>query len=414
MATRRWQGNAAVVPQVSTVQITADDAATTYTITINGIAVSVAGAGTGVNDTASALQAALAASTHPYFTDVTWTVATDTVTGTGNSSGYPFTATSSVNGGTGTIGAVTVATTAESPNHFNLADNWSGNTVPVSTDEIIIAGNTPSILFDLDQSAVAPAELHVLQSYTGFIGHNPLAYTIPGGAAAVAEYRDTHLQIDCDRIYIGQKLGGGSQLGSGRLNINNASSGTPRCYVYNTRTTPQDTDSVCLDYVVSDAQAELYIQSAPGGVGVAAKVPGTTAQLATISMDAGVSSKLFTGPGLTLSELVVRGGDAIVNLAADLATFRQFGGQVTFAGDGYEVTDADIFGGTCIPLHTDGTRVFGTCDIWAGGFVDFTQNKEDRTVTTITLRDGGAFRFDANLTTGLAIAAEEGTLRFDR
>ena len=99
MATRIWRGDAVDIAQVVTVQVTADDSSTTYTITINNKDVSVAGSGVDVDTTAAALQAALDASTIPEFAEVTWTVATDTITGTADTAGKPFTATSSATGG---------------------------------------------------------------------------------------------------------------------------------------------------------------------------------------------------------------------------------------------------------------------------------------------------------------------------
>ena len=85
MAETYFTGGGVAVAQVDTVQITADDAATTYTITIGGVAISVAGSGTGVNNTATALQVALDASEHPYFDTITWSVATEPTTTMWNS-----------------------------------------------------------------------------------------------------------------------------------------------------------------------------------------------------------------------------------------------------------------------------------------------------------------------------------------
>ena len=103
-ATLYWIGGADAVSQVATTQITAFDAATTYKVTIGGITVSVAG-DTDADTTAAALKAALSGSDHPYFTAITWTVATDTITGTAATAGVPFVFSTSATGGTGTISA---------------------------------------------------------------------------------------------------------------------------------------------------------------------------------------------------------------------------------------------------------------------------------------------------------------------
>ena len=68
-----WTGQAPAVAQVTTIQVTAYAAGTTYTITVGGVLISVIGQGT-INATAAALAAAWNASTHPYCTGVTATV----------------------------------------------------------------------------------------------------------------------------------------------------------------------------------------------------------------------------------------------------------------------------------------------------------------------------------------------------
>lgn len=89
MATKRWRGTATAVKQVSTITITVFDIATAYSVTIGGETVSVVGM-TNANTTATNLKNALAASTHPYFTAIVWTVATNVVTGTAVTAGVPF------------------------------------------------------------------------------------------------------------------------------------------------------------------------------------------------------------------------------------------------------------------------------------------------------------------------------------
>src|SRR5258708_1374747 len=117
-----WIANALAVKQVYTIQVTAYDVGTTYKVTINGKVVFTIAAG-GVNATATALQVALAASTIPEFLEVTWTVATDTVTGTAVTAGKPFTAVGAASGGTGTV-SVTAVTANTGPNNWDNTANW--------------------------------------------------------------------------------------------------------------------------------------------------------------------------------------------------------------------------------------------------------------------------------------------------
>src|SRR5438067_3371208 len=119
MGQKRWKGTAASVAQVTTVTVGTYDAATTYKVTINGKTVSQVGTGGTNATTAAALQALLAASAEPEFTEVTWTVASNVVTATAATKGKPFTLTTAVSGGTGTISQAT-PTASSGPNDYSV------------------------------------------------------------------------------------------------------------------------------------------------------------------------------------------------------------------------------------------------------------------------------------------------------
>lgn len=102
--------------QVSTAVITAYDTATTYKVTIGGVVVSVVGQGGTTATTATALRTALNASTHPYFAAITWSGSGSDITGTADTAGVPFIATSSVTAGTGTFSAFSTTTASAGPN----------------------------------------------------------------------------------------------------------------------------------------------------------------------------------------------------------------------------------------------------------------------------------------------------------
>jgi hypothetical protein len=138
-----WKGKAPAVAQVSTVQVTGYDASTSYRLTVGGIVIAVNGT-TDANGTAAALAAAWNASTHPYCTGVTASSNTSTVTLTADTAGVPFVVTSSVSGGTGTIGSVTLGTASAGPNDFTTAANWE-NGVPVVETGTAQAGASGTI-----------------------------------------------------------------------------------------------------------------------------------------------------------------------------------------------------------------------------------------------------------------------------
>ena len=102
MAEVKWLGTADGVAQVDEIDITSNDQSTNYQVIINGDTVAVDGATTAAN-TAAALQAALEASTNPYFSSIDWTVTSSVITATAGDPGNPHTFTTAVVGGTGTI-----------------------------------------------------------------------------------------------------------------------------------------------------------------------------------------------------------------------------------------------------------------------------------------------------------------------
>lgn len=160
--------------KVVTIQVTAYDAATTYTINVQDesgtseTSVSTSGGGT-VNAVASQLRDAWAASTHPLCTVVTASVSTDTVTLTAKTAGVPFYVSSAVAGGTGTIGAATTATANRGPNDWNDPYNWLEGEAPVATDDVFIVSGA-DIQYGLNQSGVALGDFSVESSATGKIG----------------------------------------------------------------------------------------------------------------------------------------------------------------------------------------------------------------------------------------------------
>jgi len=293
MATRTWLGTAAAVAQVSTVQVTAYDAATTYKLTVNGNVISTIAAGS-VNATATALAAAWNLSTVPEFTGVTASAATDTVTLTADVKGTPFTATSSVSSGTGTIGSVTAVTAATGPNHWSNTANWSGGAVPVNSDTVILDGPI-SILYGLDQSAVTVAELRIMQRFTGYLGlpkRNALNY---------AEYLDDFLKIGATLL----KIGIGTGTGSGRLKINLGSVAST-ITVDGTGTTAERDLPACILAGTSSSNA---ITVNGGSVGI-----GTFGEASNMSggfvQNGGF---LATGAAVTLTPIVKTAGTLIMS-----------------------------------------------------------------------------------------------------
>lgn len=369
MATQVWRGDAQSVAQVVTVQVTADDAATTYTITINGKTVSVAGTGTGVNATASALQVALAASSIAEFREVTWTAATDTVTGTAVTAGVPFTASSSVGGGTGTIGSVTTATASSGPNDWSAAANWSTGSVPVTGDDVYLTNSASSVLYGLAQSGVTLGSLNVDSTFTGTVGLP--RYNAGGG---YLEYRPTYLAVSATVVNIGT----GTGTGSGRIKLNVGANAA----TFNVFATGQSAEQgvPAVQLLGSDPANALNCQQ--GTIGVALE-PNQTSELATTRIGFQTSAQtdvtLTMGPGVTHPTITQNGGTLTV--ANDVTTLTMNAGTAYVLGTA-GVTTLALQEGT-LYFQSNGTIAAAT--VGTGGTLDFSQDPRTRTVTDLTL-----------------------------
>ena len=392
MATLYWLGTADAVAQSSTVQITGDDAATTYTITIGGHAVSVAGSGTGVNDTAAALETALLASTDPYFAAVTWAAVTDTITGTADTPGAPFVATSSVNGGAGTIGAVATPTASAGPNHWDTAANWSTGSVPVAADSVIIENNSINICWGLAQSAVDLASYDQRKTYTGKIGLNRGVFATSADAettdATEVEYRDDYLAIESTLFDFGAHTGPSTPAGSARTKIDMNVHATT-VTVHSTAANPSETGLSALRLLMNNAANIVYVRSAPGGVGIAVDAPDETSTLARVSIsDISTATKVTLSAGVTITTYDQTGGTNQLNAAANITTVTIDGGVITSDG-AYTVTTGTLNAGTWNANHT-GTG-FTTLNL-AGGIMDARGSSVARTWSTVNMSVGATLR----------------------
>lgn len=387
MSTRYWLGKAPAVAQVSTVQVTAYDAATTYTLTVGGVEVSAIG-NTDVDTIASDLATAWNDSTHAYFTGVTASTVTDTIHLTADTAGVPFVTVSSVTGGTGTIGAVATGTANSGPNDWSTAANWSAATVPVSSDTVVLADSGVSILWGLDQSAVTLAELRILQSFSpGLIGLPSDAFTFNATGAStsstdtVDEYRDHYLKIGATLFNCGVPGGGTGELGSGRIKIDFGSVQTTAT-VFNTGATPQDTGRESMRLLGTHASNTLFVSR--GLVGTATENASEVSTWSDVNTadNAGGTLTLNLGAGCTLTDINC-GGGVITNRGANVTGFIGSGGLYLPLGSATHTTIQLLATARCV-YHTDG--LLGTLDLT--GFFDTRADARPKTITNVTLHTG--------------------------
>ncbi len=124
----------------------------------------------------------------------------------------PFVIVDATTGGTGTL-TVTTATANSGPWSADLGDNWSGGSVPVSTDRVILRDSKTPILFGLAQSGITLDQLWVYDTFQAPIGlrRGEFLTGISGTSLTyddtVVEYRETEWDIGWDDGYIGARTG---------------------------------------------------------------------------------------------------------------------------------------------------------------------------------------------------------------
>ena len=399
MAQKKFIGAADAIAQVETIQILTLDgtpANTSYVVTIGTDEVSVPGI-TDVDTTAAALQAALAASTNPYFSSITWTVLTDTITGTAKAPGDPFIAASSVVGGTGTIGAVTSVTASSGPNDWNVARNWDGGVVPVSTDDVIIENSSISITHGLDQSAVTLASLTITKDYTGRIGlkENQFATNSNGSVATITknEYREQYLKISATDLSIGENFTNRVQTGSGMIKVN-LGTVVSTVVIHDTATSASEAGKPSVQLLGVNVGNKLIVNSAPGNVGIA--VSGF--ELSTFdSVEIGTglgNGGVVLGAGVTLDTWSDKSGSHFINAAATMTLADFLGGVVTTNGY-FVITTVNINSEATLFLnHTNASPVIGTLNYLGAATVDVTQSSKDRVITNVNLAKGSVLKAD--------------------
>lgn len=400
MSTIHWVGAGIAVAEIATIQILTFDASTTYKVTIGGVEVSVLGI-TDVNGTAAALQAALSASSHPYFaaTVIVWTVTTDTITGTAVVAGPPFEAVTSVTGGTGTIGAFTVTTARQGPNDWETPANWDAGAVPVASDDVVLANSSDNILWGIDQNAIAINSLRILKTFTGKVGLNLNAFALSSDGnttnTSVDEYRESYLRIAVDLLELGKHVGPGTPAGSSRLKIDNTkASGAAVTTVFDTATAPAETGLPAVRLLFNNSAADTFIRAGKGGVGIAIDSPGEVSTFGDVTITDGA---LYLGQGCTLSDLLSRGGISTLQAAATVALLDIDNGVVTSEGD-FTITNVNMTGGIFNSNHikTGGDAI--TTANMNGGTLDGSKSGEPRTWGTVNLDEGTVVTDDAVVT----------------
>lgn len=408
MATRKWIGQAKNVKQVDTVTIADTWAANdTITLTIANIDFVVtigslvttsqvattlkeAFMGTTLTDTSASCSPTIAqggAQAIPQFAEITATIpagATSTVLFTADTEGKPFTMTAAeTTAGTGTA-TLANTTAATGKNHFDNADNWSGNTVPVDGDTIVFDTGSVDVLYGLT-TGIQPATVTKLKTYTGDIGLYET--NTDDTSKPYPEYRTKYLTFDDNTAtttyHIEKGDGTGSQLvridaGAGQVIWNS--------YGYGSRSI---TGQPCQLFL--GTHASNVVNCNQGDLGVAF-FPSESSTLSTIRVGNGSTSgaTVVCGDGTTLTSATIdiAGGSLTLNSATTSSSDIDISGSGTLYcyGTGGHIS-IDVQKGTCY-YRTSGT--LGTLSVQANGTFDKAGDLRAATITNLVQLYKGA------------------------
>lgn len=383
MATVRWRGDAAPVAQV-TAWLFGGTWETTDVINcvIGNKTVSVVAGSTTISTIVDTIVTALNASTINEFEEITWSRSSNSLVGTADTAGLPFTCTlTTTETGGGAADAQTIdgaassagvdSTACSGPNFWSLATNWDTGAVPVNSDDVYIEG-TSDILYGLAQTAVTLTSLNILSTFTGKIG-SPLI----NEAGGYYEYRATYLAIKATSF----QMPAGSGAGSGRLKIDFSSA--QMTGAVNQTGTPLESGLESL--LIKGTHASNALEVNKGSVGIAV-FPGETAVIATLrqgyTSNIAGDTQVRCGSGVTLTTINQSGGTLETN--SNITTVNKTGGTMTIVSG--TVTTLNNYSGTVYYIST------GTCTtavIGGEGTLDFSRDMSDRTFTTTTIIAGG-------------------------
>lgn len=249
--------------------------------------------------------------------------------------------------------------------------NWSGGSVPVSTDDVFIANSSQDIITNLNQSAVALASLTIDATYTGKIG-----------AAS------TYLQIDATTLTIGRQTGNVNATGSSRLHLKGTYT---TAVVLDTAVSSADTGYPPLCF--AGTITTLHVRG--GSVGIAVLTPTETATATTINITQ--SSSAQVSPVVTMGSVT----NTTINLDSGILTSRASA----------TCTTANVRGGT---YRVEGTNAHTTATVEGGSLVyngtgtitnlivysataDFSNDTRAKTITNCNAYKGATLRVDTGV-----------------
>lgn len=397
MATRTWIGGAAATAQVTDWVFGGTwEATDVVNVTIGTRTVSVVAGSITITTIVDTVFAALNASTLPEFEEITWSRSSNSLRGTADTAGVPFSATVSTTetgGGAAdsqTIDGTTTSTGTNStactgPNHANNAQNWSGAALPVNSDTIVFSDSDVDCSYGLDGlTSLTGVTLKQFKSFTGQLGLPPY-----NAAGNYAEYRDRYLEL----------TGGTGELGIGdgpsspRFMVDfQATAFTVICY----DSGPPDQGEEVATFLKGTHTSNVLTVN-KGRVGLAV-YPGEASALATLNVgfreDPAGDSFVVCGAGVTaLTTINQSGGTA--RTETNSTTLNMTDGEHIRRGTS-TLTTLNLDNGA-VRYNSSGT--LSTANVGSGGVLDMRQDSRTVTITQLNLYEQGAFHDPAGRAT---------------
>lgn len=366
MAINRWINNTgAEVAQVWKGTITTTTNGHTYVVTLtmdDASTVAITYVVANPPDTTATLVAtgfiaAWNASTHPAVARITATQSGAQVILTADTAGVPFSVAAS---GTGTWSGTGNTTSNVGNNDYGTASNWSLNTVPASTNDVVIGGPTSgqsvSILYGLNQSSVDIAAFNVQKDYNGQIGREE-------------DGKSYYLRIDPDTVdYQGSANLAFIDIGSANISPQVECNGSAL------------TGKFAL-YLKGSNIATLEVRK--GKVGIA-PLTGETTTVATLLVsflsNPQGDSDVTVGSGVTLTTLTQSGGKCLLKCAATTVT-NYVNTELTTDGSG-AITTWNLYG----KGYPNSTGTVTTLNLY--GVCDESRDRSSRTISTTNIKPG--------------------------
>lgn len=264
------------------------------------------------------------------------------------------------------------ATTPTGPNWWDVAENFSGGSLPVNGDTVIFENHDVDCLYGLDGlSAVTLAALHFRASYTGRVGLDRY------NANEYYEYLPTEMEIGATALYVGE----GDGSGSPQIRINTGSVQTA-AIVRGTGTSDDDLPAFVWRGTHASNVVRVYAGSV--GIGVEQHLQAATVATLDVGQQGNIESdaSVIVGDNVTLTTVNKYGGD--LRCGSACTTLVQDNGETILVGTG-AYTTLTVRGGD---LVYSSTGTITTLTVASEGTADFTQDLRGRTITNTTLEAG--------------------------